>query len=376
MHYNVAFTRGLFDVGNETLASGFNPERRRLLVCVDANVAAAWPTLADSIRSWFEAHSELAELTHIEAVPGGEPIKNDPRVVEHITDLARRHKLCRHSTIMAIGGGAVLDAVGYAASIYHRGCRLIRVPTTVLAQNDSGVGVKNGINGFGIKNFYGVFAAPNSVLCDFDFLTTLDDRTWTSGIAEAFKVACIRDKAFLDELIDSAAAMRRREDAAAERMIVHTAKLHMDHISTGGDPLEMGSSRPLDFGHWSAHKLESMTDFAVLHGEAVAIGIAIDLFYAAHLGFISDDDVARICHAMLTAGLPIYHEFLATRLPELLEGLDEFREHLGGDLTLAMPKPLGSQVDIHEIDTAIIPRIVGDLRTLASDSSIAVAACG
>ena len=216
---------------------------------------------------------------------------------------------------MAIGGGAVLDAAGYAAATAHRGIRLIRVPTTVLAQDDSAMGVKNGINAFGKKNYLGTFAPPFAVINDVAFLQTLPDRHWRAGVSEAIKAALIKDRAFFDFLESQAAALKARDLVAMEQVIRRCAVLHLSHIASGGDPFELGSSRPLDFGHWSAHKLEQLTDHRLGHGEAVAIGIALDTTYSYLAGFLPEDDWRRIISLLPALGLSVY-------VPELGQNLD------------------------------------------------------
>ena len=165
----------------------------------------------------------------------------------------------RHSYVLALGGGALLDVAGYAAAVAHRGVRVIRLPTTVLAQNDAGVGVKNGLNAYGKKNFLGTFAPPWAVIDDELFLTTLSARDWRAGTSEAVKVALLRDAAFFAELERLAPAVAERDLGAMRALIRRCAELHLAHIAGGGDPFEMGCARPLDFGHWSAHKLERLS---------------------------------------------------------------------------------------------------------------------
>ena len=188
--------------------------------------------------------------------------------------------------MIAVGGGAVLDAVGLVAATTHRGVRLIRVPTTVLAQDDSGVGVKNGVNLYGVKNFCGTFAPPFAVLNDLDLLTPLAERDKIAGMAEAVKVALIRDGDFFAWLERHADDLITFQRPALAAMIRRCAELHMRQIAHGGDPFETGSARPLDYGHWSAHKLESLTKHHLRHGEAVAIGIALDARYSVLAGLL------------------------------------------------------------------------------------------
>src|SRR5262249_47001338 len=156
-----------------------------------------------------------------------------------------------------------------AAATAHRGIRLVRVPTTTLSQCDSGVGVKNGINAFNKKNFIGTFAPPFAVINDFQLLTTLGPRDKRAGYAEAVKVACVRDAPFFEALEHDARSLDEFEPHAMRRLIRRCAEIHINHIVNGGDPFESGSARPLDFGHWAAHKLEHLSDFRIRHGEAV-----------------------------------------------------------------------------------------------------------
>jgi len=260
--------------------------------------------------------------------------------------------------VMAIGGGAVLDAVGYAAATAHRGVRLIRVPTTVLSQDYSGVGVKNGINAFGKKNFVGSFAPPHAVLNDFDLLLTLSDRDWLSGISEAMKVALLKDAPFFAWIEHHAGDLTGRSLAAMAHMIHRSAELHLQHIATSGDPFELGSSRPLDFGHWAAHKLEQLSHHRLRHGEAVAVGIALDSTYSYLTGSLPHADWLRIIALFEAVRLPIWHPDMATPggggRPAVLAGLEEFREHLGGRLTVMLLERIGSGFEVHELDETVL----------------------
>ena len=258
--YGVQFTRGLFDTKNPLLVETIskNPDQSKsIIMAIDSGLLACDPQLVLKIKQYAEHFSERIQLTIDPIViPGGEAAKNDPSLIEKIHRAVEQEGICRHSYILAIGGGAAIDMVGYAAATAHRGIRLIRIPTTVLAQNDAAIGVKNGVNAFGKKNFLGTFAPPFAVLNDFDFLATLDDRDWRSGMAEAVKVALIKDRRFFNFISDHAMALAQRDDKAMEQLIYRCCQLHLDHIANYGDPFEMGSSRALDFGHWAAHKLE------------------------------------------------------------------------------------------------------------------------
>ena len=359
--YPVHFTEFLFDPANPVLVdvlARHEPERRhRCVVFVDDGLLEARPGLVEEIVGYARHHAARMELVAAPfPVPGGERIKSELFFVEQIQQRLFEHRIDRHSYVIAIGGGAVLDAVGLVAAVTHRGVRLIRVPTTVLAQDNSGVGVKNGVNYRGVKNFVGTFAPPFAVLNDLDLLTRLSERDKIAGMAEAVKVALIRDGAFFAWLERNADDLITFERPALAQMIRRCAELHMRQIARGGDPFETGSARPLDYGHWSAHKLESLTQHHVRHGEAVAIGMALDARYSVLAGLLADGEDARICALLEHLGFRLWHPALEVRGPDgglaILEGLREFREHLGGDLTVTLLEDIGSGIEVHEIDEA------------------------
>ena len=365
--YPVYFTRQLFDPANPLFLDGVGrlgeAERHHLLFYIDSGVAETHPELSRQIEDYCQAHADRLDLLEAPTVvPGGEPVKEDWALIHRIVRTAAEHHLCRHSCIVAVGGGAVLDAVGFAAALIHRGVRHVRVPTTTLAQNDAGVGVKNGMNAHGMKNFVGAFAPPFAVFDDFDFLRTLSQRDWVGGIAEAFKVAAIEDANFFDFLCDKAEALANRCEADMETLIRRAAILHLDHIGRHGDPFEFGNARPLDFGHWAAHKLESLSRYELRHGEAVAIGLGLDSFYAWRRGFISEAELHRLLDGLAASGLPLWHDLLTERRPDgalaILGGLDEFREHLGGQLSVTLPRPIGRKIEVHEMDAALVEESV------------------
>jgi 3-dehydroquinate synthase len=240
--------------------------------------------------------------------------------------------------------------------------RIVRVPTTVLGQNDSGIGVKNGVNAFGLKNFVGSFAVPFAVINDFEFLNTLSRRDRVAGMAEAVKVALVRDAAFFDWLCANAEALGRLEPEVTAQMIRRCARLHVEHIAGGGDPFELGSARPLDYGHWVAHKLESITAHRLRHGEAVAIGLALDSRYSVEAGLLDAEVNERIVQLLIQLGFRLYDPALELRDREgrllVLEGLREFREHLGGELTISLLERPGRARDVHEMDAARVGRCI------------------
>jgi 3-dehydroquinate synthase len=231
------------------------------------------------------------------------------------------------------------------------------------------VGVKNGVNAWGKKNFLGTVAPPFAVLVDFDFLRTLDRRDQIAGMAEAVKVALIKDRSFFEWLEASTTSLARFDEKPVAELVRRCAVLHMDHISGGGDPFELGSSRPLDFGHWAAHKLETLSNFELRHGEAVSVGIALDTRYSVEVGLLAAADGARVVALLEGLGLPTWAPGLDLRGPsarrDVLDGAREFREHLGGDLTLMMLEGLGRGREVRSLDEAAVERSIDWLRARA-----------
>lgn len=325
-------------------------EPPRVQFWLDENVAEAVPEIRTEIEAFCQRYRERINLvSNIQQVPGGEAIKNDIHILERMLKVMHAANLDRRSYVVVVGGGAVLDAVGFAAAIAHRGIRLVRLPTTTLAQADSGIGVKNSVNLFQKKNWIGTFAVPWGVVNDARLLESLNDRDFICGFSEAVKVSLLKSHDMFCQLERTAPAIRRREPAAAAEMIRWSAQLHLDHITRGGDPFEMLEARPLDFGHWSAHRLETLSDFELRHGESVAIGVAIDTVYASLVHGLDPAGKDRILRCLRQLGFDLFHPVLED-VEAIFAGLEEFRQHLGGRLTLTMVNDIGRSFEVHEVD--------------------------
>jgi 3-dehydroquinate synthase len=366
----VFFTRDVFDLANpllkNILCSPKDHQLPKVLIVLDESLHVAQPDLEPKIQAWFAAHTDCLNLVCPPMiVEGGERVKNSFFHVSEVQSQIDRFHIDRHSYVIGIGGGALLDLVGLAASTAHRGVRHVRLPTTTLSQDDSGVGVKNGINAFGKKNFIGTFAVPFAVINDFAMLASLSPRDKRAGYIEAVKVACIRDAAFFSEIEGSAPRLRNFDPEAMERLIYRCAELHINHIATSGDPFELGSARPLDFGHWSAHKLEQISDYKIRHGEAVAVGIALDTVYARRKGLLDPASAERVLRLIEELGFDTFSNELfhvdSTDSLIVLCGLEEFREHLGGQLTVTLLKAVGQGVEVHEMDDSVIVESIQEL---------------
>lgn len=328
----------------------------RVQIWADAEVLRTNEGLESVLNERFGARSGF-ECSGIFACPGGESVKNDWSHVERMLAAIDAASLDRRSYITVIGGGAVLDAVGFAAATAHRGIRLIRFPTTTLAQADSGVGVKNAVNRFGKKNWLGTFAVPWAVVNDATLLQTLPDSHYRSGFSEAVKVALLKSPAAFARLSRDAVAIRQREPRASASAIRESALLHLHHITRGGDPFELLEARPLDFGHWSAHRLEAMSGYTVSHGDAVSIGVALDSVYSSLVLGFADRDCQRVITLLQSLQLPVFHPLIG-ETSALFEGLEQFRQHLGGRLTVTMLRGIGDPIDVHEIDYSAMRRSI------------------
>lgn len=370
-NYPVYFTLDVFNPSNPCLLQAVThaelTRRHRLFAVIDSGLLKSHPTVLQKLTAYVSHHGQhmtLSALPYI--VPGGERSKNDRTLPGRLQRRLYELNMDRQSIVLIIGGGAVLDMAGYAAATTHRGLRVIRLPTTVLSQADGGLGVKNGINAFGMKNFLGTFAVPFAIVNDAQFLETLQPRHRTSGMAEAVKVALIRDKGFFGWLEENATALASLDSAALVYLIRHSAEIHLNHIASSGDPFESGNARPLDFGHWAAHKLETLSGYRLHHGEAVAIGIAIDSRYSTEIGSLDEEACGRILSLLDRLRLPSWHRILDLKGPDgrlkILRGLDEFKEHIGGDLKLTLLKQIGESTDVGQIDHTLIQRALSWLR--------------
>ena len=365
------FTHGAFDAANPVLGDILKPLmegcRTKTLVYVDEGLVTCGKGLVFEVENYFQHHSKILDLVAEPIlIPGGEEVKNDWKWVEHIWDAINRHGLCRHSFVVAVGGGAMLDAVGFAAATAHRGVRFVRLPTTTLSQGDGGVGVKNAVNFFNKKNWVGTFTVPDAIVNDFQLLRSLPDNQKRAGYIEAVKVALIRDSSFFKFIEENAFALGHFEEKAMEEVVRRSAALHLQHIAASGDPFEKGSARPLDFGHWIAHKLEQVSEFEIGHGDAVAIGIAADLLYSVKVGLLEQATADRIIDLIRKLGFNLYNEHLNKRSESgewiILQGLEEFREHLGGQLTITLIQGIGQGLEVNTMDRNLVLEVLEDMR--------------
>ncbi|MEM8734188.1 MAG: 3-dehydroquinate synthase, partial [Planctomycetota bacterium] len=347
--HRLRFTDDCFGDDFETLRELFEPtvaQSPKVQIWIDSALAGGSNSIVERAKQQFHSASEL-DIVGLRTLQGGEAIKNDPEIINGLLKSFDDAQLDRRSYVVAVGGGAFLDAVGYAAAVAHRGLRLVRVPSTTLSQSDSGVGVKNAVNWFGKKNWKGTFATPWAVVNDAAVLQSLNDRDFYCGFSESVKVALLKDANFFDYLCEHAEAIAQREHIPAQTALKQSVLLHMQHITRGGDPFEALQARPLDFGHWSAHKLEAVTEYRLRHGEAVSIGVALDTAYSYLTQGLPLQVAERTLEALQNLRLPVWHEALESQA--LFDGLEEFRQHLGGELTITLVRDAGQPIDVHSI---------------------------
>jgi 3-dehydroquinate synthase len=330
------------------------------IACIDDGVASAWPALAERLHVIVATQPAL-QLRAVETIPGGERCKEGLAHAERVARACFDLGVSRRGAVIAIGGGAALDAVGFGAAMAHRGVPVIRVPTTTLSQDDSAMGVKCGVNAFGQKNALGSFAAPHAVICCERLLSSLPLEHWLGGFSEAVKIALLKDARLLADIERDAAAIRAREMSVARPVIRRSAELHRAHILHSGDPFEQGSLRPLDHGHWAAHRLEALSGWQVPHGQAVAVGIALDAEIACALGMLDRTLADRVLRVLRALGLPTFHALLEPA-DRVIEGLEQFRQHLGGRLSIPLLTGIGAVREVHEIPAKVVRQAVQGLR--------------
>lgn len=360
--HRVRFTRDAFSLDNRLLIDLLETNgQAKVLAFIDQGVADTFPELESQVNDYLERMPGFDSRGTI-VQQGGEDCKRDSDTLQSAWDAIEKAGIDRHSYIICIGGGAYLDVIGLAAATAHRGIRLVRFPTTSLSQDDSGVGVKNGINAYGKKNFLGTFAVPYAVVNDFAFLHGQPETERRAGIVEAVKVALVKDAGFFHWIEDNIDQISALHPHTLEETVERSALLHASHIAYGGDPFETGSSRPLDFGHWAAHKMEQLTDFELTHADAVGVGVALDSVYSWKTGRLDETSAMRILNVLKKLQLPTWHKALTIKTEDgnrtVFQGLDEFREHLGGQLTVLLLKDIGKGEDIHAMDTDLLDECI------------------
>lgn len=333
------------------------PARYDVLVCPLAEAAPRLPrdAILVSESHVFALHGEAVRtLLGSDApilVPQGEEAKQWDVLHRLLAALAERGA-SRSTTLVALGGGSVGDVAGLAASLFKRGCPVVHVPTTLLAQADSAVGGKTAVDAFGEKNVIGSFHQPALVVADPAFLATLDARQLRSGYAEIVKYGLIDDPAFFDWCLANGAALLAGDDALREHAIATAigAKARM----IAGDVEDRSGQRALlNLGHSFAHAIESAAGLGqLLHGEAVAIGLVLALRFSAELGLCDAAEADRVARHLAEVGLPTGLTEVDIAGPALLDWMARDKKNDGGALTLILARGIGRAFVERGVDRA------------------------
>ncbi len=338
------FTKRVFGHDNHLLAS--LAQGRQIIVFVDKRVAQ---NFGDEIARYFESHRQYFINYKIHIVDGDETSKT----VETALDMVNKATVDganRRAIFLAIGGGAIMDTVGFAAQLYMRGVDYIRIPTTLLGIVDAAVGIKVGVNYNNHKNFIGAFYPPMAVVSDIRLIQSLDARQLRGGVAEILKVAIISNKPLFEKIEKIGADLvnpnKLQQDPYKFEDILKEAALELVR-QLEADFYERDLMRHVDFGHTMAHYFESVSNYEITHGEAVAIDILISAYIAKNRGILSPKDFDRIVALHKKLGLPFYHPKISTET--MWNGVQEAISHKGGHLMMVVPKKIGQTVFIDSL---------------------------
>lgn len=302
---------------------------RSLLVVTNETVAPLYlPSLQKTL-----AQRRVSSLV----LPDGEQFKTLETTAQ-IFDALVAARMNRDAAVVALGGGVIGDMAGFAAACYQRGIDYVQIPTTLLAQVDSSVGGKTGVNHPGAKNMIGAFHQPRCVIADTSTLRTLPEREYRAGIAEVVKYGFIHDAAFFDWLEINAEPLLARDDAAVMQAVRHSCEIKAQVVAA--DERELGLRAILNFGHTFGHAIETASGYGTwLHGEAVAAGMAIAADLSARLGWIAADERDRAVRLLERFGLPTTAPRIGAQRARELMGLD--KKVLGGRIRLVLLRRLG-----------------------------------
>jgi 3-dehydroquinate synthase len=288
-------------------------------------IKSQWPTS----NLFIVTDAELVKAGHVKTLVGAESVPTytiDPagevskhiQTVVAIVESMEKERLGRDSLIVALGGGTVGDIAGFAAAIFKRGVPVIQVPTTTVAQADSSVGGKTGVDSSVSKNAFGAFWQPAAVYIDVETLATLDDRQYRAGLVESMKHAAIRDKDYFEFIEKNIDAICRKDTTALEQIAVTNCRIKASVVEE--DPTEKNLRRILNYGHTIGHAIESASGFELLHGECVGIGMIAAGKIEQALGLVADDRIERIEQLLVKLRMPtrIPKEYKKNHLIELL----------------------------------------------------------
>ena len=327
--YDVRIGRGL--APRLTVALRKKPLGQRYVVITDSHLQRQ----GDSLLAAFRRRGLACDLV---TFPAGEGSKSR-RVRDEIEDGIIRLEAGRDAALVALGGGVVGDLVGFVAATYKRGIPYVQVPTTLIGMVDSSIGGKTGINHPAGKNLIGAFHQPAAVYIDVDYLKTLPDRHYVSGLAEVIKCGVVADRALFSSLETHLDRIRRREPDLMSRVIEACCRIKAKVVME--DPRESSRRRILNYGHTIGHAIETLSGFRLAHGEAVAIGMVAEGRVAARLGMLSTEAMMRVARLCEATGLP-------TEVPPaftpaaILEVARHDKKNRHGRISYALPIRIGA----------------------------------
>lgn len=324
---------------------------KQILIVTNDRVA---PLYLERVQQLFSGLS-----CSIVVLPDGEKYKNI-ETINTVFDALIRDKHSRTTTLIALGGGVIGDMTGFAAACYQRGVSFIQIPTTLLAQVDSSVGGKTGVNHPLGKNMIGAFHQPACVLIDVETLNTLPEREYRSGLAEVVKYGLINDKSFYQWLEQNADLLIQRDPATLIHAIECSCANKANIVAI--DEKESGVRALLNFGHTFGHAIEAWQNYTgFLHGEAVAIGSVIAAELSVMLGMLSCEEKNAICALLLRLGLPIH-----TPSEMISDTFIEFMQHdkkiLDGKLRLILLESIGKAVIKDSVSVDLIKHAIDACR--------------
>jgi 3-dehydroquinate synthetase len=361
--YEIRVCEPLLAEGNRALTEyGHVPGRR--FVILDSAVAPSWQ---DRLLSYFRAHGIQPTFM---VVPGGEQCKNLETVGAIIHRLRQFGLDRRNEPVILVGGGAVLDTGGFAASIYRRGVPFIRVPTTLLAYVDASVGIKTGVNVGTAKNLVGAFHPPALVLLDREFFSSLSPRDIASGLGEILKLGLGCDEDLFD-MLDAAAdtfATTRLRDAAGFTILARSIEVMLDELRP--NIFERELCRRVDLGHTfsQAFEMSSLAD-PLLHGEAVALDLNLSALISVRRGLLSEKESARLANLTDELGLPGVPP--AMQPPAVWDSLTERTQHRAGRQRAPLPLRIGECTSVDDLRE---DEVVDAFRELAARTTAAATA--
>jgi 3-dehydroquinate synthase len=339
-------------------------EGRAAMMLTDHTVAALH---GQRIKSWLSDHGTRLDMI---AIPPGEESKSLEMACHIMNELASS-QLSRRDVLIAVGGGVVIDTAGWVASSYMRGIPYINVPTTLLAQVDAAIGGKVAVDHATAKNLIGAFYEPQAVVSCVRYLSTLDPRHVRAGLAEAIKAAVIASPELFDYIELHLPAILALDPECLQRLVHSASALKCRLVER--DPYEAELGRALNFGHAIAHAIETATGYSpVLHGEAVSVGIVVDVAIAVRRGLLSRETGGRIMDALARASLPVALDDLQCVPPadQVIAHLAKVRQIRDGSLRFVLPTDLGSVLIADDVTEDEVRAALRETTTPRSPSAL------